>query len=118
LTLQPLSLETGMIINQPYPERAVGDLVAWIKRRPGDQTTLISWHHTKIAKFRTALGADPAAFLPDGRWPDDAFDWVIALRFDQQGRLMPSASQVIHEPAMVNNAVRSGFKSLARHHIA
>jgi hypothetical protein len=107
LTLEPLSAETGMLINQPCPERAVGELVTWLKQRPADQTTLVSWHHTKIAKILAALGADPAAFLPNGQWPDDAFDWVVALRFDQQGHLLPGASRVIHEPAGVDDVVWS-----------
>jgi hypothetical protein len=28
-----------------------------VKQRPADQTTLVSWHHTKIAKIMGALGA-------------------------------------------------------------
>jgi hypothetical protein len=32
-----------------------------VKQRPADQTTLVSWHHTKIAKIMGALGADRAA---------------------------------------------------------
>jgi hypothetical protein len=107
LTLEPLSIETRMSINQPCPDRAVGELVAWLKQRPADQTTLVSWHHTKIAKIMAALGADPAAFLPNGQWPDDAFDWVVALHFDQHGHLIPSASRVIHEPAGVDDVVWS-----------
>jgi hypothetical protein len=107
LTLEPLSVETGMPINQPCPDRAVAVLLAWLKQRPADQTTLVSWHHTKIAKLLAALGGDPAEFLPNGEWPDDAFDWVVALRFDQEGHLMPGASRVIHEPARVDNVVWS-----------
>jgi hypothetical protein len=76
-----------------------------VKQRPADQTTLVSWHHTKIAKIMGALGAHPAAFLPNGQWPDDAFDWVVAPRFDQQGHLIPGASSVIHEPAGVDDVV-------------
>ena len=85
LTLEPLSADTGMMINQPCPDRAVGELVAWLKQRPPHQIMLVSWHHTRMAKLLTSLGADPAAFLPDGRWPYNAFDWVVALRFDRDG---------------------------------
>jgi hypothetical protein len=105
LTLEPLSSDTGMSINQPCPDRAVGELVSWLKQRAPRQTTLVAWHHTKMAKLLTALGANPTAFLPDGRWPSDAFDWVVALRFDQQGHLIPSASRVIDEPAAMDSAV-------------
>ena len=107
LTLEPLSADTGMMINQPCPDRAVGELVAWLKQRPPHQTMLVSWHQTRMAKLLTSLGADPAAFLPDGRWPYDAFDWVVALRFDRDGRLIPAASHVIPEPAAVDDLVWS-----------
>jgi len=60
-----------------------------------------------MAKLLASLGASPAAFLPNGRWPDDAFDWVVALRFDQEGHLIPSASRVIDEPATMDDAVWS-----------
>jgi hypothetical protein len=105
LTLGPLSSDTGMSINQPCPDRAVGELVTWLKQRAPHQTTLVAWHHTKMAKLLAALGANPAAFLPGGRWPSDAFDWVVALRFDQEGHLIPSASRVIDEPAAMDDAV-------------
>jgi hypothetical protein len=105
LTLEPLSVETGLSINQPCSERAVGELVAWLKQRPPRQITLVSWHHTKIARLLVTLGADPAAFLPNGEWPDDAFDWVVALRFDQQGHLISGDSRVVHEPAALDKVV-------------
>ncbi|GAB0119978.1 hypothetical protein [Acidisoma sp. 7E03] len=105
LTLEPLSLETGMEIAQPCADHAVGQLVAWLKAQPANETTLISWHHTKMAKLLAALGADPTAILPNGRWPDDVFDWVVALRFDAQGKLIPSETQVVREPAAVNDVV-------------
>ncbi len=107
LTLEPLSSDIGMSINQPCSDRAVGELVAWLKQRPPHQTVLVSWHHTQIAKLLASLGADPAAFLPNGRWPDDAFDRVVALRFDREGHLIPGASSVIDEPAEVDDVVWS-----------
>lgn len=105
LTLEPLSLETGMEIVQPCPDHAIGQLVDWLKHQPADQTTLISWHHTKMAKLLAALGVDTATLLPQGRWPDDVFDWVVALKFDAQGKLIPSATQIVREPASVNDVV-------------
>lgn len=105
LTLEPLSEETGMVINQPCADHAVKSLVEWLKSRPAHQTTLVSWHHTKIGKLLAALGADPQALLPDGRWPNDAFDWVVALRFDHDGKLIPGSAHIIQEPAAVDNVV-------------
>jgi len=105
LTLEPLSIETGMEIAQPCADHAVGQLVAWLKQQPANETTLISWHHTKMAKLLAALGADPETILPKGKWPSDVFDWVVALRFDAQGKLIPSATEVVREPATVNDVV-------------
>jgi hypothetical protein len=107
LTLEPLSSDTGLEINQPCPDHAVGELVDWVKQRPPHQATLVAWHHTKMAKLLTAFGADPAAFLPNGRWPGDAFDWVVVLRFDHEGHLIPGASRLISEPSAVNEVVSS-----------
>jgi hypothetical protein len=42
-----------------------------------------------------ALGADPAALLPQGVWPEGVFDWVIELRYDGAGRLRPGQCQRI-----------------------
>lgn len=105
LTLEPLSLETGVEIVQPCADHAIGQLVEWLKRQPADQTTLISWHHTKMAKLLAALGVNAATLLPQGRWPDDVFDWVVALKFDAQGKLIPSETQIVREPASVNDVV-------------
>ena len=105
LTLEPLSTEMDMVINQPCPEHAVTTLVDWLKQRPAHQTTLVAWHHTKIAKLLAALGADPQTLLPEGHWPNDTFDWVVALRFDHEGKLIPGSAHVISEPATVDNVV-------------
>jgi hypothetical protein len=37
-----------------------------------------------------ALGADPESLLPNGRWPGDVFDWLIELRYDENGDLFES----------------------------
>jgi hypothetical protein len=107
LTLEPLSEELGMAINQPCPDYAVTALVGWLKQRPAGQTTLIAWHHTKIAKLLAAFGAAPAELLPDGRWPEDRFDLVVALRFDHQGKLIPGSARIIPEPRSVNATVEA-----------
>jgi hypothetical protein len=105
LTLEPLSSRMGLVIYQPSPDHEVADLVAWLRARPAGRTTLISWHHNHIAPLVAALGGNPNAYLPHGAWPDDAFDWVLALRFDADGKVIASASHLIREPSKLDNKV-------------
>jgi hypothetical protein len=42
--------------------------------------------------------------LPHGSWPDDVYDWVIALRFDARGHLV-TARRIV-EPALLPSATR------------
>jgi hypothetical protein len=105
LTLTPLSHATGLPIMQPCRDRDVDCMVAWLRRRPAGQTTLISWHHTEIGKLMDALGVDRKSLLPHGHWPSDFFDWIIALKYDKAGRIEPGEVALIHEPDTVDDAV-------------
>lgn len=109
LTLEPLSGATGMPIIQPCSSGDVDGLVTWLKAQPAGETFLISWHHSKIERILTALGVSHKALLPDGRWPSDFFDWIIALRFDQAGHLLPGGAKLLHEPMSVDNVVWSAM---------
>ena len=35
-----------------------------------------------------ALGADPKQVIPNGKWPEDVFGWLIQLRYDSDGHLI------------------------------
>ncbi len=105
LTLEPLSQQMGMNIHQPCTETAVHQLVDWLRARPAERTTLIAWHHTKIPMLLTAFGVNPENVLPKGHWPNDVFDWVVVLRFDSQGKLIPGATRMVQEPSSIDNVV-------------
>ncbi|HTI01484.1 MAG TPA: hypothetical protein VL752_11110 [Acidisoma sp.] len=105
LTLEPLSGATGMPIIQPCSSGNIACLVHWLKAQPARQTTLISWHHSKIERILAALGVNQHDVLPNGRWPSDFFDWVIALHFDKSGHLVPGKAELLHEPMSVDNVV-------------
>ncbi len=58
---------------------------------------LISWHHSDVPALLKALGAKPKSLLPDGKWPDPVFDWVLMLSYDQDGALIPAGTKRINE---------------------
>ncbi|GAB0115991.1 hypothetical protein [Acidisoma sp. 7E03] len=109
LTLEPLSGATGMPIIQPCSSGNIPCLVDWLRAQPAGETFLISWHHSKIERILAALGVSQKALLPDGRWPSDYFDWIIALRFDTSGHLLPGGAKLLHEPMSVDNVVWSAM---------
>lgn len=99
LTLEPLAKATGMQVQTPFANKQYKDAARWLES--GDAhlhgAALIAWHHGKLAKLLERLGADPATVLPDGKWPDNVYDWVIVLRYGKDGSLM-EAKRVV-EPA-------------------
>lgn len=98
LTLTPLSLALGLPINTTYANKEVNDLAEELKERAVDKTTVICWHHGKMPKFLRALGADPDALLPNGKWPSKQFGWVIQLCYDKHGNLIPDLTICIKNP--------------------
>jgi hypothetical protein len=89
LTLAPLALALGEPIQLRFGEDQVQALAAHLRANPvSGGTVLICWHHGRMPKLLRALGADPAELLPQGRWPDAVFDWLIVLRYDADGRLV------------------------------
>jgi hypothetical protein len=102
LTLEPLSLLTGLPIQQPFEDSDVKDLVGWLGQGPPDRNILIAWHHGKVPMLLASLGLDPASILPGGRWPADVFNWLVMLRFDRNGKVMPSHCRLVREPNSMN----------------
>ncbi|MGH8406432.1 MAG: flagellar basal body-associated protein FliL, partial [Pseudomonas sp.] len=43
------------------------------------------------------FGGDGAALTGMKKWPENVYDWLIVLRFDDQGQLVESRSQKIQE---------------------
>jgi broad specificity phosphatase PhoE len=46
--------------------------------------------HGNMVGLLRALGADPKTLFPKGRWPGHVYDWLIELRYDENGRLIES----------------------------
>ncbi len=100
LTLEPLSQSLGLPLDLRYADKQAGELAGELQARPHGQGILIAWHHGQIPALIAGLGGDPAKLLPGGQWPDDVFSWVIQLRYDAEGRLIPGETKCIHENLM------------------
>jgi hypothetical protein len=87
LTIEPTGQALGIAIDSRYKNKEFQALANKIKSKFHGSAILISWHHDKIPALLSALGVDPSTVVPKGKWPDDVFDWLIQLRYDQSGRL-------------------------------
>jgi hypothetical protein len=97
LTLIPLAQRLNLAIEQPYLNGDLHQLVKLLRKSNQAQTVLIAWHHGHINKLLKAFGGDATALMGQEKWPDDVYDWLIVLRFDENGRLIPSRSEKIQE---------------------
>jgi hypothetical protein len=96
LTLEPLSHAIGVPLNTEFPTGDPDRLVHALSTAPHGDHVLIAWRHKKIPALLKAFGAEPAALLPDGAWPNPVYDWVILLHYDSAGHLQ--TQKLIHEP--------------------
>ena len=90
LTVEPTANELGFTIDTQFKNQQFLGLVDKIQSLPQGTNILICWHHGKIPQLLRALGADPEGLLPNGKWPGDVFDWLIELRYDENGDLFES----------------------------
>ncbi len=104
LTLEPLGRALKLPLETSFADKEPEKLAAELETKPHGKNILVCWHHGGIPGLLRALGADPAALLPGGKWPDEVFCWVIELRYDGAGRLMPGACKRISERLMPNDA--------------
>ena len=87
LTIQPTTKKLGLKIDSQFRDDQVRELARELQSRAHGTNILICWHHGEIPQLLRALNADPQAVLPNSKWPDDVFDWLILLRYDQNGNL-------------------------------
>ncbi|MFK2877540.1 flagellar basal body-associated protein FliL [Rhodanobacter hydrolyticus] len=97
LTLTPLSQRLGLPIEQPYADADVDKLVKSLSKDNQSPVVLIAWHHGHIDKLLEAFGGDAKAITGHKSWPSDVYDWLVVLRFDADGHLDASRSQLVQE---------------------
>jgi len=90
LTLDPFAKALGLKIDSRFSNDQFQQLAQEIQAHPPGTNILICWHHGNIPQLLGALGADPKKILPNGKWPDEQFDWLIQLRYDGNGHLFDS----------------------------
>jgi hypothetical protein len=97
LTLEPLSRALHIRLDTRFKDKEPETLARELESKAHGTNILICWRHARLPELAHDLGADPAALLPGGKWPDDVFDWVIELRYDHEGRIIPGQCKRISE---------------------
>ena len=97
LTVEPFAKAETLPINTRFGSNESDHLAAALRTTEQGKTVLVCWRHGVIPDLLRALGAKPKKLLPNGKWPDPVYDWVILLRFDQDGHLIPAGTKRINE---------------------
>ena len=87
LTIEPTSQALGLPMDSRFKDKNFQELADEIQSQPHGTGILIVWHHEKIPDLLRALGTDPNQVIPNSKWPEDVFGWLIELRYDEKGQL-------------------------------
>jgi hypothetical protein len=97
LTVEPFAKAAKLRIDTRFGNNQSADLAADLRANQQGKVILICWRHPYIPALLRALGANPEALLPHGKWPGSVYNWVILLSYDQEGRLIPASTRRINE---------------------
>jgi hypothetical protein len=97
LTVEPFAKAAKLKIDKRFGNNQSTELAAALRANHRAKVILISWRHGNIPDLLSALGAKPESLLPRGKWPGSVYDWVILLRYDQDGRLIPGSAKRVNE---------------------
>jgi hypothetical protein len=100
LTLEPLARAIQLKPDLRFQAKRPQALARELQSIAHGRNILICWHHREMPDLLTALGADPDKLLPQGEWPSQQFGWVLELRYDHDGHLIPSKTRRIKEHLM------------------
>ncbi|PCR98296.1 flagellar basal body-associated protein FliL [Pseudomonas fluorescens] len=104
LTLTPLAERLGLSVEQPYINNDAHELVKLLRKSNQAPTILIAWHHGHINHLIQAFGGDSTALMGQKKWPDEVYDWLIVLRFDEEGHLIKARSRKVQEHLLPGDA--------------
>lgn len=99
ITLQPLSKALNLPVQSAISDKEPGVLARELQAKSHGRNILICWHHGEMGALLRALGAPADNLLPGGEWPVEQFGWVVVLRYDAQGHLIPAQCRRIVQPA-------------------
>ena len=97
LTVEPFAKTAGLKIDTRFGNNQPIELAADLHANQQGKVILICWRHGNIPSLLRALGAKPKDLLPNGKWPDPVYDWILLLSYDQGGHLIPNSSTRISE---------------------
>ena len=97
LTLTPLAARLQLPLEQPFADKQVDKLVDSLRRQNQAAVVLIAWHHGELGNLIDAFGGDLKTLVGKDKWPGDVYNWLIVLRFDDRGQLIPSTSHLVQE---------------------
>ena len=86
-TLLPLSSALHLKLHTSFGLTDEQQLADKILSSYDNETVLICWHHGAIPDLLKDLGAHPKTILPEGKWPDDVFGWLVVLHYDEGGKI-------------------------------
>ena len=102
LTLKPLSDALHIPMKLMFEDDRYRNLVLDLNTGEFDhKTTLICWHHAKIAELIHELGGNSEALLGPNEWDETVYGWVVVLRFGPLGEI--KESYVINEHLMADD---------------
>jgi hypothetical protein len=104
LTVEPFAEAADLKIDTRFGNNQSAELAADLRANHQGKVILICWRHQYIPALLQALGATPADFLPQGRWPGTVYNWVILLSFDRKGHLIPASSKRITGPLLAGDS--------------
>jgi hypothetical protein len=97
LTVEPFAKAEKLRIDTRFGNNQSAELAADLRATEQKKVILICWRHPYVPDLLRALGAAPESLLPRGKWPGAVYDWVIVLKYDQDGRLIPESTKRVNE---------------------